>query len=411
VANEVSEKGDLQVAMPVAGPDEVGRLAHSFDAMLGSLRDAQEHLEEQVAQRTEALQRAETRLQAVLDHVVEGIITVDAQGTIESCNHSAEAMLGFTTAQLCGRDLAGLFEQASALAFLAEHAAAAHCDPPLEAPREVNVIRADGVMFPGEIAASEMWVDGRRRFVVMLRDITERQRVDRLKREFVSTVSHELRTPLTSIRGALGLLAGGVAGGLPDEAKAMVDIARKNAERLINLINDILDIEKIESGKMSFAMAEVELMPLVKQALEANHAYGEQFGVCFALRGELLAARVRVDQERLVQVITNLLSNAAKFSPRGAVVEVTATESPPGWARVSVRDQGPGIADAFQDKLFQRFFQADASDSRQKGGTGLGLAISKAIVEHMHGHIGYATESGVGATFYVEFPLVCAAST
>ncbi len=236
-----------------------------------------------------------------------------------------------------------------------------------------------------------------------LNDITERKKVERMKNEFVSTVSHELRTPLTSILGSLGLVINGVAGEIPSSAKAMLDIAHKNSQRLVRLINDILDIEKIESGKMAFNLQPLELMPLVEQAIAANQAYGEQFGVKFTLENTLVGVKVNADSDRLMQVLTNLLSNAAKFSPPNYTVVISVARHKRA-IRVAIADRGCGIPPGFRNRIFQKFAQADSSDSRQKGGTGLGLSICKAIVEKHHGQIGFATETNAGTTFYFDLP-------
>jgi PAS domain S-box-containing protein len=238
-------------------------------------------------------------------------------------------------------------------------------------------------------------------------DITLRKNAERMKNEFISTVSHELRTPLTSIRGSLGLLAGGVAGELPERAKALLDIANNNSERLVRLINDILDIEKIESGNMRFDMIGQHMLPLVEQAIAATSDFAAQFQVKFELAPDAEDAEVAVDGDRIVQVIVNLLSNAAKFSPAGGTVKVTLSRRS-GCVRLTVADQGQGIAEEFRDRIFQKFAQADASSTRQKGGTGLGLSISRAIVERHHGRIDFDSRPGDGTEFHVELPLVVA---
>lgn len=244
---------------------------------------------------------------------------------------------------------------------------------------------------------------GRRLFVAISRDLTDRRKVDKLKTEFISTVTHELRTPLTSIRGALGLVRGGVAGEMSKQAKSIIEIAYNNTERLVRLINDILDIEKIQSGKMQFALVKAELMPLIEHALEANHHFGEKFLVRFTLAGGRPGANVLVDPDRLAQVMANLLSNAAKFSPPHAEV-VVAVSSSGGRLRVAVSDHGGGIPEEFRERIFQKFSQADSSDTRTKGGTGLGLSITKAIIEGMGGVIGFDSVLGQGTTFYFELP-------
>ena len=240
-------------------------------------------------------------------------------------------------------------------------------------------------------------------FYSLATDITELKRIDRMKSEFVSTVSHELRTPLTSIRGSLGLISGGVAGQLPDAVKTLVGIAKNNCERLIRLINDILDIEKIESGKMRLNLQVVELKPLMVQVLAANEGYGAAQKVSLALHFPDDNMLVNVDSDRLTQVVTNLLSNAMKFSPQGGAVEVHVLRTDLS-VRVEVRDHGPGIAEEFRKRIFQKFSQADSSDTRQKGGTGLGLNISRAIIERLGGNIGFNTGAGVGSTFFFELP-------
>lgn len=240
--------------------------------------------------------------------------------------------------------------------------------------------------------------------LLAFRDITHEREVERMKREFVSIVSHELRTPLTSIRGSLGLLLGSVAGEIPEPIKQLIEIADKNSERLILLINDILDIEKIESGQMTFKLEPQPLYPLVSQAIEGNRGFAKQMQVALTLHDRFPEAQVKVDGNRLIQVLTNLLSNAAKFSPPGESIEVEIQDAPLG-VRVSVRDHGLGIPPEFQAHLFEKFAQADASDTRRLGGSGLGLSIARAIMQQLGGQIGFMTEPGAGSTFFIDLPL------
>ena len=226
--------------------------------------------------------------------------------------------------------------------------------------------------------------------------------------DFISTVSHELRTPLTSIRGSLSLLAGGVPGPLPEPARPLVDIALRNSERLLALINDLLDTQRIESGSLGLRFEEVDLPALVAQALEDNQAFGAQLGVTFRLVRSEPGLRVQGDPGRILQVLANLLSNAAKFSPPHSTVEVEI-ERRDGWVRTSVRDHGPGIPEDLRPRIFSRFCQGDTSSTRQTGGTGLGLSICKALVEHMGGRIGFTAQTP-GTTFHFELPLLAASA-
>ena len=235
-------------------------------------------------------------------------------------------------------------------------------------------------------------------------DITESKEIERMKNEFIATVSHELRTPLTAIVGALGLLKELAAGKLPADAATFLGMAQQNSERLTALINDILDIEKIESGRMEFRAEPVTIPALLEKAVTLNAPYADRLGVRFELAQPIPAVTVTSDPDRLLQVITNLMSNAAKFSPAGSAVTVSA-DMREDAVRVAVTDRGPGIPEEFRDRIFGKFAQADSSDTRRKGGTGLGLAISKAIVERMGGTIGFDSVAGRGSTFYFDLPL------
>ncbi|MDC3959309.1 sensor histidine kinase [Polyangium jinanense] len=233
--------------------------------------------------------------------------------------------------------------------------------------------------------------------------IEQRKVIERIKDEFVSTVAHELRTPLTSIRGALGLLEGGVLGALPDEAMEVVNIARTNTDRLVRLINDFLDLEKIEAGKLELTPKHVDVRRLVSSLVESLSPVAAEAKVELwaEVRGDL---DLVADEDRIAQVLTNLMSNALKFSPSEARVELFAEATATGHVRFGVRDRGPGIAEADLARLFNRFEQLGGHGPRKVGGTGLGLAISKAIVEQHGGTIGVASTLGQGSTFWFELP-------
>lgn len=243
------------------------------------------------------------------------------------------------------------------------------------------------------------------RFIMTARDVTQERQISRLKDELVSTVSHELRTPLTAISGALGLMAGGAAGELPDRAKQLVAIGSKNAERLIHLVNDLLDMDKLQSGKLVFHFDEQELGPLLAEAIEQIEPYAQRFGVELDFDPPAEAIVAKVDGNRLCQVMTNLLSNACKFSPSGGTVRVSLRREGP-LARISVADEGPGISPEFRARLFKRFEQEDGAHQHAHPGTGLGLAISKGIVEAHGGSIALDPAAEKGATFFVKLPVV-----
>jgi signal transduction histidine kinase len=278
-------------------------------------------------------------------------------------------------------------------------------DPRTPSIITVNGWRKSGEAFPVELTISPVQLRDRRIYNGIIRDVTERTKLDRLKSEFVSVVSHELRTPLTSVRGSLSLLNTGVAGELPARARTMVSIGLQNSERLLRLINDILDMEKIESGKMEFNFEPVAARSLIDAAVAENRAFLDQLklGVETVFSGEPGTA-VRGDNGRLMQVLANLISNAAKYSPEGGIVTIGA-DAGKSRVRLWVKDRGPGIPESFHGRIFQKFSQADSSDTRQKGGTGLGLSIAKAIVERHGGTIGFETAEGKGTTFYFDLPV------
>jgi signal transduction histidine kinase len=237
-----------------------------------------------------------------------------------------------------------------------------------------------------------------------LRYADQRKRLERLKDEFVSTVSHELRTPLTSITGSLGLLMGNAAGILPKSAERLLEIAHTNSVRLVRLVNDILDIEKLESGRAVFDLKRVDVGSLVGQMVEGIRGMAEGHQVKIRVEAAAAIGEVWADTDRLGQVITNLLSNAVKFSPPDDEVVVTV-ENGVDLVRISVRDHGPGISDEFKPRVFERFAQADATDARGKGGTGLGLSIVKEIVDRLSGEVGFGDAPGGGTIFHVELPV------
>ncbi|MFN7108048.1 MAG: response regulator [Brevundimonas sp.] len=351
------------------------------------------------------IQATAARQAAIFDGAMDGIVTLNPSGSIESVNAAAAQMFGYEAAELDRRDVSLLIDIApdGQGEFLKRLGASQGA---LEGGllRQMDAQRKTGETFPVDVALGAMTLPSGVHVVAIIRDISERRRMEQLKDEFVSTVSHELRTPLTSIAGSLGLLAGGVAGVLPEKAARLIQIAQANSQRLVRLINDILDIEKIESGKLRLDMVPLDLRDIAKRSVEGVSGYADDLNVRLLLSdGEPVS--VRGDADRLIQVVTNLLSNALKFSPSGGQVRVTVDPTT-RLARLSVVDEGPGIPDAFRARIFSKFAQADGSDTRAKGGTGLGLAIAREIAERHGGRLWFESAEGQGATFHLDLPLV-----
>ena len=368
-----------------------------------------------VAERLAAADRLaerEGRLSAIYDSVLDGIITMNASGSIETMNRAAERLFGHPPGSLLRRNIRLLMAEPFASAHESERAR--HVSDGggkfLDTIRELEGQRADGTSFPMEIVFTDAALDTRHLLVASVRDITERRAVERLKNEFVSTVSHELRTPLTSISGALALMAKGTAGALPDKVQGLVTIARSNCDRLVRLINDILDLERIEAGNLICEFEPVEMAALVERACGETAEFASKHQVRLEIGDTAPGTMVWGDRHRLMQALSNLVSNAIKFSPAHADVTLAIARRN-GMVRVSVQDRGRGIPDEFKPHIFQTFAQADASDSRQKGGTGLGLSIVKSIVERHGGRVGFSSENGGGTTFWFDLPEKHAAPT
>jgi PAS domain S-box-containing protein len=335
----------------------------------------------------------------------DGIFILNTEGGVEAINGAAERMLGRPRETIVREHVLDIMEIAPRCAtpFVSRLETA---NGPLAAAvmREVVVRRFDGGEIPADVTIRAMHMLDGLYIAVYARDISDRKRVERLKDEFVSTVSHELRTPLTSIAGSLGLLVGGATDALPEGPARLVSIAHANCQRLVRLINDILDVEKIESGKMKFELAPLTLAQVAERSIDAVRGFADQIGVAIALDVEETDLLIRGDLDRLVQVGANLISNAIKFSKTGDRIEVTARR----WgrlARITVQDHGPGIPDEFRARIFTKFAQADSSDTRQRGGTGLGLVIAKEITEHHGGRLWFDTAPGKGTAFHIDLPM------
>jgi len=476
----------------------------------------------------EALRDAAARINTIVNNIVDGIITVNTDGTIESINQSAERMFGYAASRIRGKKFILLLEEGCQSTYQDQlrNSSANHVIYSfLSEECEGHGRRQDGSTFPIELAVNQVTVKGRRLLIHIIRDITERKQADqklrlsasvfenasegivvtdvdgtiqsvnpaytaitqyraeellgnnprllqsgkqdqefyehmwdsingaghwqgeiwnqrkngeifpqwvtinsikdsrgrttnyvgvawdiselkasqRLKEEFITTISHELRTPLTSVLGSLGMLTANMTGQLPEQVQRLIKLAHSNSRRLVRLIDDILDIEKIEAGRMTFQLEPLELGTLVYRVVEDSKALAEQAQVSLTCRILVTNAWINCDADRLMQALTNLISNAIKFSPPGEPVEV-AVAAHDSMFRVDVTDHGPGIPREFHSQIFKRFAQAGGVKRDWETGTGLGLSITKLIVQQHGGRIDFQSTPGVRTTFFVELP-------
>jgi PAS domain S-box-containing protein len=359
----------------------------------------------------DALRISEERFRLLVNGVNDhALFMIDPEGLVTNWNAGAERMAGYTAEEVIGRNFFHFHtkdEQAEGI----PQRLLAQARETGRSESQGWRVRKDGTQFWAEsiihaVRADDGTLMG---FAKITRDISERKRIEQLKDEFVSTVNHELRTPLTSIAGSLGLLAGGAGGELQPGAARLISIAHANCQRLIRLINDMLDVEKIQSGKMRFEMTRLALADVTRRCIESMRDYDGQSNVKIAFSaGE--NTEVRADSDRIMQVLTNLISNAMKFSPPDGHVHASVRRVD-RMVRLCVRDEGPGIPDEFRARIFSKFAQADSSDTRQKGGTGLGLVITKEIVDRHGGRLWFESEVGKGTSFFVDLPAVGAADT
>jgi PAS domain S-box-containing protein len=361
-----------------------------------ALRDISER------KRTEAaLQQSEQRYKQLVENASDIIYRVNLRGELTYVNPVAVRMMGYSEDELLGMQYTRLLrpdQREEAQEFYAtqvveqlattywEFAAITREGRELWLGQHVQL-----VMEGGRVAGLQ----------AMARDITGQREVERIKDEFISVVSHELRTPLTSIRGSLGLLASGRMGELPERGQRLLDIAAQNTDRLVRLINDILDLERLQSGRVALEKQDCDAADLMAQAVEVVRAAAEGAGVTLSCQPR--SALLHADPDRIVQVLVNLLGNAIKFSPAGAIVRIEG-ERRNGEFRFQVRDRGRGIPVDKLESIFGRFQQVDSSDSRQKGGTGLGLAICRSIVEQHDGRIWAESMPADGSTFVFTLP-------
>lgn len=385
---------------------EIARLR----ARIGTLEQLLEVYERSVIEQSDRLYTEQNRmsLQKTLlecqgEASLDGILSVSVDGRILFANRRLAEMWDVTPPVIGTNSyqelLRAMAERSSDPAGFLEHARAVQKG--WKGREEISL--RDGRIFDRYTAPIRSQDGEHLGRVWHFRDISALKEIGRMRDEFISAVSHELRTPLTSIRGALDLMAGGVTGDLPHETMELTKIAQGNCERLVRLIDDVLDIEKIEAGRMELRLHTTELGSLVQQSVESMRPYGEQLGVDFQVEISAPGAQVRVDRDRLIQVLENLLSNAAKFSPAGETVRITLSRRDT-QVRVAVTDRGPGIPPEFHSRIFEKFAEIRHPRAHQTRGTGLGLSIARAIVGQFGGTIGFSSEPGVRTTFHFDLP-------
>ncbi|WP_017653627.1 PAS domain S-box protein [Fortiea contorta] len=394
-----------QAALQQANNQLELRVAQRTAELVGLNQQLQSQLDER--QRIQAqLRISQAKFARILDIADDAIISIDSQQRITLFNQGAEKIFGYSAQEVMGQPLDLLLP----LRFAQEHrhhvadfGKSRSLARTMGERREIFGCRRDGTEFPAEASISKLDMGHEIFYTVILRDITQRKQIERMKDEFVSVVSHELRTPLTSIHGSLGMLASGLLTADSEAGKRLLQIATDSSDRLVRLINDILDIERIESGRVTTTLTTCNLDDLIKSTLNVMQPLADQAGVRLEISS--LSIQISADQDRIVQTLTNLLSNAIKFSGTGSTVWLQA-QIQEDEVLLAVKDIGRGIPTDKLESIFERFQQVDCSDARNHDGTGLGLAICKSIVQQHGGRIWAESILGEGSSFYFTLPIL-----
>ncbi len=385
------------------------RLRVSYGRLTEDYTEINHRLERQLIELEEVRRQVEAsgrKLALFAERAPIAVLELDDQGRIREVNREAENLFGYPAGELV--------EKGASIKILVRPSYHAEFETTWQgllktresvAGLKISSPRRDGIEVTCEWTVTPLVnTDGSIISIIAQgRDITQQLEADRLKQEFTSTLSHELRTPLTSIIGSLQLVNAGVLGDLNADQAELTEVAERNGQRLLDLINDILDIEKIESGKLTLYPEPMPMDELVSESVKLNQGFADRYKVKLTT-GAVQDIAVNADRKRLLQVMTNLISNAAKFSPSGGSVEIEMRQKD-GKVKVTVGDRGTGIPENFRNRIFGRFAQADSADTRAKGGTGLGLAICKRLIELMGGTIGFDNREGGGTVFWFELPV------
>ncbi|MBA3856175.1 MAG: hypothetical protein C0507_04630 [Cyanobacteria bacterium PR.3.49] len=392
VENTRRMKSGDELHKPLSGSDEIAILDATFHEMAFTLR-----LKEQL------LKESEERVRSIIEKIPVGLVVFADDGLIEFVNPALESMFEGPAESLIGRRLISLVHSPASVSD--EESSAQLKEKAIERIIEITCLRQGGEKFPVEFSSTVFETQEGSRYLGILLDVSERQEIQRMRQTFVSMVSHELRTPLTAVSGFISLLEMGAFGDVSAEAKEQALRAEANVSRLMKLITDLLDLEKMDSGTLNVSKAKCKLQQILGDAEDASKAFAQDRGIRLEFEsvsvgkngtenGELYA-----DADRLVQVLVNLITNAVKFSPAGGTVKVTH-KLDEDTLEMRVVDEGRGVPAKYKELIFERFQQVEVGDAKQKGGTGLGLAICKTIVEMHGGIIGVESEEGKGSTFW-----------
>ncbi|MBD2133147.1 response regulator [Sphaerospermopsis sp. FACHB-1094] len=403
-ARDITQRKQTELALHKAKDELELRVAERTAELITVNHQLQSQLDER--RRTqEALRISQTRFEGILSIADDAIISIDSNQKITLFNQGAEKIFGYSAQEVLGEKLDLLLPMRFAEQHrhhVSDFGKSSGSARRMGERREIFGCRKDGTEFPAEASISKLEVGEECVYTVILRDITERRQVEKMKDEFVSVVSHELRTPLTSIHGSLGMLASGLLPTDSEQGKRLLQIATDSTERLVRLINDILDIERIESGKVKMERETCNSEDLINSAVNIMQPLANKAGVKLSISS--VSVKLWADPDRIIQTLTNLLSNAIKFSTSGATVSLL-TELKENEVLVTVTDTGRGIPSDKLDSIFERFQQVDSSDSRNHDGTGLGLAICKSIVQQHGGQIWVKSLLNKGSSFYFTLPI------
>ncbi|MDH5544017.1 MAG: PAS domain-containing sensor histidine kinase [Gammaproteobacteria bacterium] len=395
MASSFSIHGDTKPV--VSDPyEEFQTLVKSFDDMKHTIND-----------QFDELIRNRDYLQLIMNSVADVVISFNEKGVIEFWNPAAELVLGYNSKEFSNCPIESIVPRLTPGALQMETGGdLGWVGAPSNrfAAFDGDAVRSGERVFPAEIALTEFSISGKRMYTLILKDISQKKMIEKQKDEFISTLNHELRTPLTSIVGSLSIIHGVFGETLNSEVVDMVSVAQRNADRLQVLINDLLDIQKMEAGGVSLNFTRLDLRELVKEAALLNESMAGASNISLDVVLGSKALWVKGDKERLIQVISNLISNAVKFSSEGGVVIIDARTHEKNRIKVSVSDNGVGVPVEYRKRIFQRFSQADSSDSRSRSGTGLGLYICKSVVRAHDGEIDYFSVRGNGSTFFFILP-------